>query len=165
MRYILILLLFFSCQSEKRLADKALKSFNKTNAKYNDKSDLDTAGKHWCYTMYPIEAKVLTRTITKQGKTVKITNTDTVTVDCDTIRSVIRVPCPPSTATIVHDTTMIVDSVIMEDSRKIDVLNARIKAADKSIADANNDVRKIGLWFVVLLLLNVGYVIVRYLKR
>ena len=69
------ILLLTSCHSESRISRRALKDMAKAEQRYNNRSDVDTVGAHYCNTMHPI----------KIGKGVTVFKTDTV-VTTDTMQ-------------------------------------------------------------------------------
>lgn len=75
MRYLAILLLLTSCHSESRISKRALRDMAKAEQRYNNRSDIDTVGAHYCNTMHPV----------KIGKGVTVYKTDTV-VTTDTMQ-------------------------------------------------------------------------------
>ena len=75
MRYLAILLILTSCHSESHISRKALRDMAKAEQRYNNRSDVDTVGVHYCNTMHPV----------KIGKGVTVFKTDTV-VTTDTMQ-------------------------------------------------------------------------------
>ena len=75
MRYLAILLILTSSHSESHISRKALRDMAKAEQRYNNRSDVDTVGAHYCNTMHPI----------KIGKGVTVFKTDTV-VTTDTMQ-------------------------------------------------------------------------------
>lgn len=62
------ILLLTSCRSESRISKRALREMAKAEQRYNNRSDVDTVGAHYCNTMHPV----------KIGKGVTVYKTDTV---------------------------------------------------------------------------------------
>ena len=75
MRYLIILLFLTSCHSEFHISKRALKDMAKAEQRYNNRSDIDTVGAHYCNTMHPV----------KIGKGATVYKTDTV-VTTDTMQ-------------------------------------------------------------------------------
>lgn len=72
---LLLSALLNSCHSESRISRRALKDMAKAEQRYNNRSDVDTVGAHYCNTMHPV----------KIGKGTVIHTTDTV-VTTDTMQ-------------------------------------------------------------------------------
>ena len=136
MRYLLPLLLILAgCATEKHRAEKTLQKLEHISTKYRAKSPIDTADTHWCMMKFPVTVKEGV-TIYKQGRPIVVTHTDTVTVNCDTIRTIVRIPCPPRTTTLRIDTVSIHDTVL--DSRNVAILTAKVNLMGASITDKDN---------------------------
>lgn len=134
------------CKSEKCIARKALTNMDKTNRKYEDKSEFDTVKYHWCNINAPMKVG--------QGKTVYLPGKKVVKYD--TISTVQVVPHTDTilkTVTItkyVHtvDTVQVRDTVINTSEVKllqaqISGLNAQIgKSADRE----RNAIERSNMW-------------------
>lgn len=162
MRYLLPLLLILAgCATEKHRAEKTLQKLEHISTKYRAKSPIDTADTHWCMVKFPVTVKEGV-TIYKQGRPIVTTHTDTVTVNCDTIRTIVRIPCPPRTTIIQIDTLYKHDTLI--DSRQVAILGAKVKSMGESITDKDNALKsqRKGL---ILGWLIVGVMVVLYVIK
>ena len=72
---LFVLFALVGCHSESRISRRALKDMAKAEQRYNNRSNVDTAGAHYCNTMHPV----------KIGKGVTVYKTDTV-VTTDTMQ-------------------------------------------------------------------------------
>ena len=130
MRYIILLLILASCHTPA----KYLRKHDRVEAKARKISD--TVGLRWCKTNYPVQELTVTKTVTKQGRTITKVTHDTVTVDCDTIRSVVRVPCPPARHTVRIDTIQVHDSTTVLDTRALGLCEAKVKGLTEAVGKA-----------------------------
>lgn len=164
MRYLIILLLLTSCHSESRISKRALKDMAKAEQRYNNHSDIDTVGAHYCNTKHPVKVgKGQVRYI--KGDTV--THTDTVTnvehsVDHDTVKVLRTI----TKVLYVHDTTVRTDT--FENTRTQELQASEIKglrqdntnawdAASKAKIQANKR-----MWVIfILIAVMVAYIIIK----
>ena len=168
MRYLIILLLLTSCHSESRISKRALKDMAKAEQRYNNHSDIDTVGAHYCNTMHPVKiGKGQVRYI--KGDTV--TRTDTVTsvltsVDHDTVKVLRTI----TKVLYVHDTTVRTDT--FENTNRIELQAAEIvglrqdntnawDAASKAKIQANRRM----WWVIVLVAVIAAYIIIKSPKK
>lgn len=108
---VAILFSFFaSCNTEKRIAQKAIAKMEKADAKYKAKSEVDTAAPHFCNTNYPPRVGKGTVRIIK-GDTVTLTGTFT-TVQHDTTTNVQTVTKTVVKWHYVHDTAVVRDTLV-----------------------------------------------------
>jgi len=125
MRYLLpILLILAGCATP----TKYLHKHDKIEAKARKISD--TVGLHWCNVNFPNKERIITKTITKQGRPIITTERDTITVNCDTIRTIVRIPCPPAKYRV--DTVVVTDSIITVDSRSFEIERVKVAGLTKS---------------------------------
>ena len=80
MRYLILLILLTSCHSESRISKRALRDMAKAEQRYNNRSDIDTVGAHYCNTMHPV----------KIGRGVTVYKTDTVVTHDTTVTSTVH---------------------------------------------------------------------------
>lgn len=105
---VIIVALIAGCNPEKRIAKRMLVKMDRLEAKYNAKSEVDTAGRHWAATRYPVKIGA-GKTIFKPGpRTVK---TDTVIRFRYLQGDTVEVTIEKTTIVERHDTTHIHDSV------------------------------------------------------
>lgn len=158
MKYlILLLVLVAACNTPSRL----IRKHDKIEAKCNTPKT-DTVGAHWCNTRKPVKiGKGTVKYI--QGKPVVTMQYDTITVDCDTIRSVIRVPVP--TYKTVHVTDTVYTRDTFENTNQITLLQASEKGwideASKykqKYEAAQAKVSKRNWWIVILAAVIAGLV-------
>lgn len=106
--FVIIVALIAGCNPEKRIAKRMLVKMDRLEAKYNAKSEVDTAGRHWAATRYPVKIGA-GKTIFKPGpRTVK---TDTVIRFRYLQGDTVEVTIEKTTIIERHDTTHIHDSV------------------------------------------------------
>lgn len=168
MRYLAILLLLTSCHSESRISKRALRDMAKAEQRYNNRSDIDTVGAHYCNTMHPV----------KIGKGVTVYKTDTV-VSHDTTTDVrVYMDTVYLTKTItktirIHDTLQRVDT--FENTRTIETQAGQIVGLNKVLLQADGDKAKMAtrlqiaterankrLWLLLLLIAAIAaYIVIK----
>lgn len=162
--YLLILvgvLLLSGCLFGCKTPEKMLRKFDKLAAECNTKRT-DSVPRHWAWSRFPVKTgTVHGKPVFIPGKPVVTTKHDTVKVDCDSMRKAgadtrnVRVPCPPSTHTTVHDTIQIPITNTVEDTRAVDLCNERYVAAMdqaskyKQKYEAAAGARKGLMWWIV----------------
>ena len=122
------ILLLTSCHSESRISRRALKDMAKAEQRYNNRSDVDTVGAHYCNTMHPV----------KIGKGITVYKTDTV-VSHDTTTDVrVYMDTVYLTKTItktirIHDTLQRIDT--FENTRTQQLQAGEIKGLQAKVSE------------------------------
>lgn len=168
MRYLAILLLFTSCHSESRISKRALKDMAKAEQRYNNRSDIDTVGAHYCNTMHPV----------KIGKGVTVYKTDTV-VTTDTMQvaqfynDTVYLTKTITKTIRIHDTLQRIDT--FENTRTIETQYAEINGLRTSLVQMGDNATKYKLqaqiererankrlWLLLLLIaLVAAYIVIK----
>lgn len=158
MRYLLPLLLILAgCAT----STKYLHKHDKIEAKARKISD--TVGLHWCNVNFPNKERIITKTITKQGRPIITTERDTVTVNCDTIRTIVRIPCPPTKYRV--DTVVVTDSIITVDSRSFEIERIKVAGLTKSNDELTDRLKSQRNWLIALVLVVGGLVFIIIKRR
>ena len=168
MRYLAILLILTSCHSESRISRKALKDMAKAEQRYNNRSDVDTVGAHYCNTMHPV----------KIGKGAVIHTTDTV-VTTDTMQVAQFYNDTVYLTKVITKTVHIRDTVTridtFENTRTIQTQYAEINGLRTSLVQMGDSATKYKLqaqiererankrlwWILVLVALIAAYIVIK----
>lgn len=135
MRYLILLLLLTSCHSESRISRKALRDMAKAEQRYNNRSDVDTVGAHYCNTMHPVKiGKGVT--VYKTDTVVTTDTTELVRVDLDTV----RITKVVTRVVRIHDTLQRVDT--FENTRTQQLQAGEIVGLRSALAKSDEDKAK-----------------------
>lgn len=160
--------LLTSCHSESRISKRALRDMAKAEQRYNNRSDIDTVGAHYCNTMHPV----------KIGKGVVIHTTDTVvshdtTTDVRVYMDTVYLTKVITKTVHIHDTLHRVDT--FENTRtqelqagEINGLKAALVKSDKDKIKLTTSIEierirgnKYRNWLIIALLIIVAYIIIK----
>ena len=168
MRYLAILLLLTSCHSESRISKRALKDMAKAEQRYNNRSDIDTVGAHYCNTMHPVKiGKGVT--VYKTDTVVTTDTTELVRVDLDTV----RITKVVTRVVHIHDTLHRVDT--FENTRTQQLQAGEINGLRTSLVQMGDNATKYKLqaqiererankrlwWILILIAVIAAYFIVK----
>ena len=122
------ILLLTSCHSESRISRRALNDMAKAEQRYNNRSDVDTVGAHYCNTMHPIKiGKGVT--VYKTDTLVTTDTTELVRVDLDTV----RITKVVTRVVRIHDTLQRVDT--FENTRTQQLQAGEIKGLQAKVSE------------------------------
>lgn len=129
------ILLLTSCHSESRISRRALRDMAKAEQRYNNRSNVDTVGAHYCNTMHPV----------KIGKGVTVYKTDTV-VTTDTMQvahfynDTVYLTKTITKTIHIHDTLQRIDT--FENTRTQELQAGEIKGLRSTLTQVCNDATK-----------------------
>lgn len=168
MRYLILLILLTSCHSESRISKRALRDMAKAEQRYNNRSDIDTVGAHYCNTMHPV----------KIGKGVVVHITDTVvshdtTTDVRVYMDTVYLTKVITKTVHIHDTLHRVDT--FENTRTQQLQAGEINGLRTSLVQMGDNATKYKLqaqiererankrlwWILILIALIAAYFIVK----
>lgn len=167
MRYLAILLILTSCHSESHISKRALKDMAKAEQRYNNRSDVDTVGAHYCSTMHPV----------KIGKGVTVYKTDTVvshdtTTDVRVYMDTVYLTKVITKTIRIHDTLQRVDT--FENTRTQQLQAGEIKGLQAKVSEIpkyklqaqieRERANRFRNWLILLLLIVSAYVILKSKK-
>jgi len=165
---LFVLFSLVGCHSESRISKRALKDMAKAEQRYNNRSDIDTVGAHYCNTMHPV----------KIGKGVTVYKTDTVVttdttelirVDLDTV----RITKVVTRVVRIHDTLQRIDT--FENTRTQQLQEGEIVGLRSALAKSDEDKAKMAtriqiaterankrLWLLLLLIAIIAaYIVIK----
>jgi len=125
---LFVLFSLVGCHSESHISRKALRDMAKAEQRYNNRSDVDTVGAHYCNTMHPIKiGKGVT--VYKTDTLVTTDTTELVRVDLDTV----RITKVVTRVVHIHDTLQRVDT--FENTRTIEKQAGEIKGLQAKVSE------------------------------
>ena len=125
---LFVLFALVGCHSESRISRRALKDMAKAEQRYNNRSDVDTVGAHYCNTMHPIKiGKGVT--VYKTDTLVTTDTTELVRVDLDTV----RITKVVTRVVRIHDTLQRVDA--FENTRTQQLQAGEIKGLQAKVSE------------------------------
>ena len=125
---LFVLFSLVGCHSESHISRKALRDMAKAEQRYNNRSDVDTVGAHYCNTMHPIKiGKGVT--VYKTDTLVTTDTTELVRVDLDTV----RITKVVTRVVRIHDTLQRVDT--FENTRTQQLQAGEIKGLQAKVSE------------------------------
>lgn len=125
---LFVLFSLVGCHSEFRISRKALRDMAKAEQRYNNRSDVDTVGAHYCNTMHPV----------KIGKGVTVYKTDTVvshdtTTDVRVYMDTVYLTKVITKTIRIHDTLQRIDT--FENTRTQQLQAGEIKGLQAKVSE------------------------------